>query len=232
MNDRVGVRRDTNRPSEVLHTVADKRAPGTGLPREKNSRRRLLPPRPPAVWGRKPAEIFHPAPIYGQYPRGFVAWALRAIHCNRTDVLHLCSGALGSDVGGLRIDLRTSAYPDVIADARRLPFRSNSFAGALIDPPYSVEYAKDLYDVEYPRPSHLLAEASRVVRPGARIGILHFLVPASARAHLRLERVYGISQGCGYRIRAFTVFLKPNTGLFSEQEGQMPPSPMNPARPA
>ena len=52
------------------------------------------------------------------------------------------------------------------------------------------------------------------MRPGGRVGILHFLVPSNARTSLRFERVYGITQGLGYRIRAFTVYVKTPPGLF------------------
>jgi ubiquinone/menaquinone biosynthesis C-methylase UbiE len=78
------------------------------------------------------------------------------------------------------VDLRAAARPTVMADGRQLPFRDGCFAGVLIDPPYTVEYAEELYGTEYPRPSHLLAEASRVVVPGCRVGFLHFLVPSNA----------------------------------------------------
>ncbi len=99
-----------------------------------------------------------------------------------------------------------------MADGRALPFPDAEFAAVLIDPPYTVEYAWDLYGTDYPRPSHLLAEASRVVRPCGRIGILHFLVPMPPPA-CRLDLVRGVTTGCGYRIRAFTVFQREQEGL-------------------
>lgn len=108
--------------------------------------------------------------------------------------------------------MRAAAAPDVLADGRALPFRSNSFAAVLLDPPYSVEYAEALYGVEYPRPSHLLAEASRVVRHGGAIGFLHYLVPRPP-AGCSMESVVGVTQGCGYRIRAWTVFRKDQRSL-------------------
>jgi len=204
------------RESEILRTRPDKRAPGAGMPREGRRRISGKPPGRAVLWHSTPAESFEPEPVWGMYPRGFVAWAIRAIQCQPGEVLHVCSGGLSRDVGGLRVDLRAAARPDVMADGRSLPFRDGIFGGVLIDPPYSVEYAQDLYGTEYPRPSHLLREASRVVRPGGRVGILHFLVPAVPKALMRLERVHGVTQGCGYRIRAFTVFRRDDSNLGME----------------
>lgn len=116
--------------------------------------------------------------------------------------------------GGVRVDLRAGARPDVFGDGRRLPFRSDVFDAVLLDPPYSVEYAETLYGVEYPRPSHLLVEAARVVRPGGAIGFLHFLVPVPP-PRCRIERVVGVTQGLGYRIRAFTLYRRDQAELFA-----------------
>lgn len=167
-------------------------------------------PRRPAVWA--VVETQHsPVPVYGAYPKGFIPWALRMLGCDRcpAEVLHVCSGALTKeDVrDGTRVDLRPEASPDVVADGRALPFPAASWRGVLIDPPYSPEYARDLYGTEYPRPSHLLAEAARVVRFGGRIGILHFLVPSPPKG-CEIVTVRGITQGCGYRIRALTIYVR------------------------
>lgn len=73
--------------------------------------------------------------------------------------------------------------------------------------------ARNLYGVENPRPSWLLKEAARVVRPLGRIGLLHVAVPFPPKG-CRLVNVYGITTGVGYRIRAFTLFEKAQDGLF------------------
>ena len=150
--------------------------------------------------------------LTGVFPQRFLPWALRVLG-NPARCLHVCSGALGPMRGAVRVDLRPEMKPDVVADGRALPLQDGQFDAALIDPPYSVEYAKLLYGTEYPRPSHLLEEAARCVRPNGRIGILHYLVPrAPARtSHLG---VWGITTGCGYRIRAFTVYEKEQRRLW------------------
>jgi len=84
----------------------------------------------------------------------------------------------------------------------------------MIDPPYSVEYAETLYGTEYPRPSHLLSEATRICQPGGRIGFLHFLVPRPPGG-TRFISCHGITTGLGYRIRAFTIYQRDQQKLFS-----------------
>ena len=53
----------------------------------------------------------------------------------------------------------------------------------------------------------ILKEAARLLKPGGRVGLLHFLVPL-VRKPLRLVGVWGITTGAGYAIRAWTVLEK------------------------
>lgn len=108
-----------------------------------------------------------PKAIFGQYPQGvgFIERVLPWLLCERREIVHVCSGALPPGEG-IRVDVRADAKPDIIADGRSLPFESGSIAAVMIDPPYTEQYANDLYGVEYPRPRHLLIEAARVVRRG------------------------------------------------------------------
>jgi len=198
--------------NEVVSTRFDNRGPGRGFPTEgfaKGRDRGDYVPGRAVVWNATDVADFQPAPVWGAYPQGFVAYALKALRCPPTEVLHVCSGALtrAEVLGGVRLDLRAAAHPDVRGDGCNLPFRESSFS-------YSKEYALELYGTEYPRPSHLLGEASRVLRPGGRVGFLHFLVPMVGKNKLRFERCQGVTQGCGYRIRAFTVFVKRGPSLW------------------
>lgn len=162
----------------------------------------------PVMFGFEPSIDFEPFPDGGGYPIGFLDRAYRLMKVSDPDtVLHLCSGSM---VRGVRVDVRASRRPTVIADARHTPFRDESFAAILIDPPYSEDYAANLYgtgDV-YPSPGALMNEACRLLKPGGRVGMLHFQVPM-IRKPLELIRVYGITTGLGYAIRAFTVCEKP-----------------------
>jgi hypothetical protein len=198
------------KPGEVLITERDKRR--DALPREGSSRRggRISQA---AVWTARPAEDFAAPDFWGAYPRDFIRWACRAMDCDRQDVYHLCAGSVPVGEGALRVDIRPEAKPDLVADCRALPLADGCAAAVMLDPPYSVEYAKDLYGTDYPRPSALLAEASRIARSGAPIGFLHFLVPLPP-AGATIEAVYGVITGPNYRIRAFTILRKQQSELF------------------
>ena len=119
----------------------------------------------------------------------------------------MCSGGLPPGEGRLRLDIRHSVGPDVVADGCALPLADESVAAVMLDPPYTLEYADHLYETEYPRPAHLLAEAARVTQPGGGIAILHFMVPNPPKG-TDLEGVYGVTTGCGYRIRAFSLYRR------------------------
>lgn len=154
----------------------------------------------PAFWNT------HRARTYGQYPKGFSAWACRQIGIQPDRVLHICSGAL-REGAGVRVDVRASVGPDVVADGRRLPFKDSSFPAALLDPPYSRDWARDLYGTHasYPTPASLLREARRVVAPGGRIGYLHQVFPFPT-VGLTQVSLTGIATGCGFAMRCFVVF--------------------------
>lgn len=167
--------------------------------------------------------------VFGRYPKGFLAHVVKVQllgDVRRDDILHICSGTL-SESERWTVDLRAEARPRVQASGTALPFRDGSFAAVMLDPPYSDEYAKNLYGIQNPRPAWLLKEAARVVAPGGRIGMLHFAVPFSP-PDCRLVNVYGVSTGVGFRIRAFTVYEREQAGLFAESaaaaraEGEAP----------
>ena len=159
----------------------------------------------PVMFGFKPAEDFGPFPNGGGYPYRFLKHAYDTLGVTDPDkVLHLCSGSM---LRGIRVDIRPETNPTVVADARKTPFADGSFRWIMCDPPYSEEYAKNLYGTEanYPKPGELLREATRLLEPGGRVGLLHFQVPMF-RKPLRLVGVWGITTGLGYNIRAWSVF--------------------------
>jgi SAM-dependent methyltransferase len=125
-----------------------------------------------------------------------------------SSVLHLCSGSMQT---GVRVDIRPDVAPDILADCRSVPLPDESFDFILADPPYSAEYAANLYGTgeHYPKPGQICREACRLLRPGGRFGIMHFQVPMF-RKPLKMLGVYGITQGLGYAIKAWTLFTKEN----------------------
>lgn len=167
----------------------------------------------PVLFGFNPAVVYEQFPDGGGYPIGFLERAYVTLGVgDPTKVLHLCSGSLRV---GVRVDIRPEMKPDIVADCRNVPLPDESFDWIMADPPYSEEYAENLYGTrdDYPKPSHILREASRLLRPGGRVGILHFQVPMH-RPPLRMVGVWGVSTGAGYAIRAWTVFEKLQKGFW------------------
>lgn len=61
-------------------------------------------------------------------------------------------------------------------------------------------------------PSHLLAEAARVVRPSGRIAFVHTLVPMPPPG-CRVVKVLGLSTGFGFHMRAVTIYEREQARL-------------------
>lgn len=153
-----------------------------------------------------------PEPVYGQYPRGFIRKMLPWLRCARHEVLHVCSGCLPPGEG-VRVDIREAAKPDILADGRKLPMADGEWQGGImLDPPYTTHYARELYGVEYPRPSHLLREAARVIRPGGRIVFVHYITPKPPPG-TRFVKAFGLSTGFDMPIRAVAVFERDQATL-------------------
>jgi SAM-dependent methyltransferase len=161
----------------------------------------------PIMFGFKESEHFDVFPEGGGYPKNFLKHAFETLGVTDPQkVLHLCSGSMKS---GITVDIRPEKNPTYVADCRNTPFLDASFDWIMVDPPYAESYAENLYgtgDV-YPKPGQILKEVSRLLRPGGRAGLLHFIVPMIRRP-LKMVGVWGITTGAGYAIRAWTVLEK------------------------
>lgn len=167
----------------------------------------------PPLFGFTPAMVFDSHPEGGGYPIRFLERAYPTLGVtDPTKVLHLCSGSMRI---GITVDIRPEMHPQIVADCRAVPLPDESIEWIMADPPYSEEYARNLYGTEddYPKPGQILKEATRLLMPGGRVGILHFQVPMH-RPPLRMVGVWGVSIGAGYAIRAWTVFEKAHAGLW------------------
>ena len=183
---------------------------------------REIPPQPPAIGFlyedlAELADLARPSKVFGQYPASLIPKILPWLKCDRREVLHVCSGSLPRGEG-IRVDVRPEARPDILADGRHLPLPDGSQEAVLIDPPYTEHYARDLYGVEYPRPAHLLREAARVVKPCGRIGFVHYITP-NPPPTCRVVRVFGLSTGFGFPMRAVTIYEREQLALWSAPPG-------------
>ena len=172
----------------------------------------------PVLFGFAPALVYDAHPDGGGYPKGFLDRAYLTLGVtDPTAVLHLCSGSLRI---GVTVDIRPEMQPQIVADCRNVPLPDASFDWIMADPPYSEQYAANLYGTaaDYPKPGQIMREMSRLLRPGGRCGLLHFQVPMH-RPPLRMVGVWGVSTGAGYAIRAWTVFEKAHAGLWDDDIG-------------
>lgn len=143
-------------------------------------------------------------PEGGGYPIGLIEFAGRLMGVDdHRRVVHLCSGSVRAP---LTFDLRADTEARCIADVRHLPIRAGSVRWVMVDPPYSAEHAQELWGIgrQYPTPSALLREVSRILEPGGLVAYLDFLVPRMVEGLARIS-THGITIGPGYRIRALTI---------------------------
>jgi len=159
---------------------------------------------------------------YGAYPSGFLERARALLGVTTDDaVLHVCSGKVrdypfrGLGPNDVTIDIDPDTKPDYVHDCRySLPQREGGWPAILADPPYSAEDA-DHYTAgasKLPIAPALLANCLLHVRPGGRVGILHYQWPRPPEkvGHYRIKCValVGVIAGYGNNLRAFSVFEK------------------------
>ena len=173
------------------------------------------------VWILTRAKLKNGEKFYGSYPGGFPERARALLGVTISDpVLHVCGGkikyypythAIGPN--DKTLDLDESLAPDFLQDARDpFPIMEGGWPAILIDPPYSIEDAKH-YSVgtdNYPSPNLLLRNALMAVRPGGRVGILHYILPSPPPDKIgfktRFIACIGVVVGFNNRIRVFSVF--------------------------
>lgn len=159
----------------------------------------------PVMFGMPEAEWYDDFPEGGGYPIRFLAKAHEIMEAYPPHVLHVCSGSVRT---GIRVDIRASKRPSVVADGRRLPFADNTFQWVMADPPYSEDHAENLYQTggAYPSPHVLAQECLRVLQPGGLLGFMHPMVPKISGG--KFLKVYTLTQGPGYNVRAWSLIEK------------------------
>jgi hypothetical protein len=180
------------------------------------------------MWFLARAKLKNGKKYYGAYLGGFPERARALLGCKLSEpVLHVCGGcakdypykrAFGPN--DKTLDLDPSVQPDFQQDARDAypppsPNLHNgnpmTWAGILMDPPYSEEDAKHYLtghgNEVYPAPSLLLKNAFNVLPVGGRVGIIHYIVPKAPSNSIFVACV-GVVCGFNNRIRVYSVFEK------------------------
>ena len=121
------------------------------------------------VWLPRPSSKYR-----GCYPLGFERRIPELL--GTTNFIHLFSGMAKT---GYRVDIKEELSPDLVADVHDLSMIDDeSFDGGMADPPYTPEFAKNLYNTPYPKWSVWTRELVRVVKKGGKIGIMqNYVVP-------------------------------------------------------
>lgn len=160
---------------------------------------------------------------YGAYLGGFPERARVLIGASINEpVLHVCGGmarhypyARAFGEHDHTLDLDPATEPDFLQDARdELPLFANGrgvcgepWAGILIDPPYSETDAEKYLpgSKAYPAPGPLVQNAIDTLKPGRKVGIIHYALPRAPK-NAKFVACAGIVCGFGNRIRCFSVF--------------------------
>ncbi len=172
------------------------------------------------TWGLKPS--------FNRYPGAFPSGLLNRVRSRwwGRDRLWMFSGSY-QDQGGITVDIkpeikdnkgRVVARLDVVANCEHLPFRDGSFDFVFLDPPYSKEEARQLYDLPYCSIVKVMNEAARVCTPGGHVVLLHRLVPtvhpmdSAERKKLKMVAAVGVYIAPGITsMRGLSVWRKRET---------------------
>ena len=173
------------------------------------------------VWGLGPPSNGYP----GAFPRGLINRVKKRWWGNNR--LWLFSGSY-KDPSGTTVDIKPELLPDIVANCEQLPFKDEQFDLVTLDPPYSEEEAKRLYDLPYINLLKVMNEAARVCAAGGYVILLHRMIPfyhpmsTSHYKRLKVQATIGIYTIAGWtNMRALTVWRKQETlGNWLEKENR------------
>ena len=113
----------------------------------------------------------------GAFPNGFLKW-IKEMGWHYGKVCHLCSGTVEDD-GSFRVDIKSEVKPDLVADGRSTRLPDGKFDVVIIDPPYSLDLAKKLYNTEesFAGIDAFTKEAARITKKGGLIVTLSYQIP-------------------------------------------------------
>lgn len=160
---------------------------------------------------------------YGAYPNGFLERARALLGITPFDaLLHVCGGAArqypaqprGFGPNDRTLDLDPALAPDFLQPATDpLPQRQvvadvQPWPAIIADPPYT-EGDADKYAPGrrvFPPPNLVLRRMLEGVRPGGRVGMLHYVLPQPPRAGAKFVACIGVIAGFNNRMRVFSVY--------------------------
>lgn len=110
----------------------------------------------------------------GCFPLGFDKYIPQLLRTE--NYIHFFSGYSKK---GFTVDIDPECKPDLVANVEYLPqIKDESYEGAIGDPPYNEDFAKLLYNCDYPKWSNWTKEIVRVTKKGGYIAIMqNYVVP-------------------------------------------------------
>jgi len=171
------------------------------------------------VWILARAKLKDGKKYYGAYPGGFLerARALLGVTINDS-LLHVCGGLAryypyrrGFGPNDCTVDLDPTTEPTYLMDVRLglagTLMSWKAWPAILIDPPYTLDDA-DKYKPGrklFPGPNKLVEDAINAVRPGGRVGLLHYIVPRCPPNAVFVACI-AVIVGFNNRVRVYSVF--------------------------
>lgn len=156
----------------------------------------------------------------GSFPKGFIDWIKKQGWYGQNRV-YLCAGMV-DDPAAVRVDVRPEVKPTLCEDARHTSLKSHSADWVIIDPPYSKDLARELYDTEayFGGINTFTKEAERICKPGGLILTLSYEIPKRIKncEFIAVCGVYTVPF-CGY-MRCFTVSKKTTISQGYHYEGE------------
>ena len=127
--------------------------------------------------------------------------------CSRVQKIFSIAPVDNPGVPGITVDKVRDAVrcPQVVADARALPFQNNSFDLILSDPPYSDKDAENYGTGHFPF-RKAMREFHRVLRPNGHLALLHVMTPSFSTKVWKWVGMIGVLTGTNSRMRVLSIF--------------------------
>lgn len=125
----------------------------------------------------------------GGFPLHFEKKLLRELNIDskKHKILHPFGGHAEY---GIRVDINPAVKPNIIADAHNLPFGDDEFDLVILDPPYSDDYSKNLYQTGRLKFKQYTAEAVRVCKLDGHVVMYHYLATPRLERTQLVKRIF------------------------------------------
>jgi len=109
----------------------------------------------------------------GQYPFRYESFPKEVFGLSQGEEVEICSGWVTNRPSLITVDINPPRHPSYVGDGQNLPEEwENRFYRWYADPPYNAKTAEQMYWTLFPSWSKLLAEGTRVTKPGGLLFLL------------------------------------------------------------